>query len=67
MRWILELLRDSLWCILGVDPDFDPAGKNPVSRIPWQISAAFCFVAPLVILLFGGLFWLFADLIQANL
>jgi hypothetical protein len=62
--WIRELLRDLLCCIFQIDwPESDPTGTRPVSQIPWQISAIFCVVAPVFVLLGGGLIWVFADLL----
>jgi hypothetical protein len=68
MSWIGELLVDAWRTILGyffgVDLDWDPTGTRPVSRLPWYVSAIFCFVmvpvliglGVLVNLLFGRLF-----------
>ncbi len=63
--WIIEILRDLLWCIAGIDPDFDPAGTRPVSQLPWYVSAIFCLMVPGLVLLCGGLMWVLADLIRA--
>ena len=64
---IVELLRDLLWCIMGIDPDFDPAGTKPVSQIPCYVSLIFCFVASVLVLVCRGLMWVFADRIRAIL
>ena len=68
MSRIGELLMDAwraiLGYIFGIDPDWDPTGSRSVSRLPWYVSAIFCFamipvligVGLLLNFLFGLLF-----------